>query len=98
MVMMGAAVAYLVGAIPFVGTLNRGPIAWLFLLLLPLPLWLIAAFHRQPRAGSTTRGSSVPGGRSMPPLESRDNPISKNQEGSDPTVGRLVVDVGPEAV
>jgi hypothetical protein len=32
MVMMGVAVAYLVGAIPFVGNLSQGPFAWLFLL------------------------------------------------------------------
>jgi hypothetical protein len=59
MVMMGAAVAYLVGAIPFVGTLNRGPIAWLFLLLLPLPLWLIAAFHSLIALNAMSHGISV---------------------------------------
>jgi hypothetical protein len=59
MVMMGVAVAYLVGAIPFVGNLSRGPSAWLFLLLLPIPLWLIVAFHSLITLNAMSHGISV---------------------------------------
>jgi hypothetical protein len=59
MAMMGVAVVYLVGAIPFVGDLSRGPIAWLFLLLLLIPLWLIAAFHSLMTLNAMSHGISV---------------------------------------
>jgi hypothetical protein len=59
MVMMGVAVAYLVGAIPFVDKVSRGPIAWLFVLLLPVPLWLIAAFHSLMTLNAMSHGISV---------------------------------------
>jgi hypothetical protein len=59
MAMMGIAVAYLIGAIPFVGNLSHGPIAWLFLLLLPIPLWLIAAFHSLMALNAMSHGISV---------------------------------------
>lgn len=69
MVMMGVAVTYVVGAIPFVGNLSRpaittsalasSEVAWLFLLLLPIPLWLIAAFHSLITLNAMTHGISV---------------------------------------
>src|SRR5205814_8417463 len=59
MVMMGVAVAYLVGAVPFVGSLGHTPIGWLFLLLLPVPLWLIAAFHSLMTLNAMSHGISV---------------------------------------
>jgi hypothetical protein len=59
MAMMGIAVAYLVGAIPFVGNLSHGPIPWLFLLLLPIPLWLIVAFHSLITLNAMSHGISV---------------------------------------
>jgi hypothetical protein len=59
MVMMGVAVAYLVGAIPFVGNFNQGQFDWLFLLLLPIPLWLIAAFHSLMTLNAMSHGISV---------------------------------------
>jgi hypothetical protein len=59
MAMMGIAVAYLIGAIPFVGNLGHGPIGWLFLLLLPFPLWLIAAFHSLMTLNAMSHGISV---------------------------------------
>jgi hypothetical protein len=58
-VMMGVAVTYLVGAIPFVGNLSHGPFAWLFLLLLPIPVWLIAAFHSLMTLNAMSHGISV---------------------------------------
>src|ERR1017187_4803676 len=58
-VMMGVAVAYLVGAIPFVGNLSHGPFAWLFLVLLPFPLWLIIAFHSLMTINAMSHGISV---------------------------------------
>lgn len=59
MAMMAAAVAYLVGAIPFVGDLSGKPSGWLFLLLLPMPLWLIAAFHSLMTLNAMSHGISV---------------------------------------
>jgi hypothetical protein len=59
MAMMGIAVAYLVGAIPFVDKITTGPIPWLFLLLLPMPLWLIAAFHSLMTLNAMSHGISV---------------------------------------
>jgi len=56
---MGVAVAYLVGAIPFVRKISEGPIPWLFLLLLPFPLWLIVAFHSLITLNAMTHGVSV---------------------------------------
>jgi hypothetical protein len=63
MVMMGVAAAYLVGAIPFVDKLSQGggarPFDWLFLLLLPSPLWLIVAFHSLITLNAMSHGISV---------------------------------------
>lgn len=59
MAMMGVAVAYLVGAIPFVRKISEGPIPWLFLLLLPFPLWLIVAFHSLITLNAMSHGISV---------------------------------------
>jgi len=59
MAMMGIAVAYLVAAIPFVDNLSHGPFGWLFLLLLPFPLWLIAAFHSLMTLNAMSHGISV---------------------------------------
>lgn len=59
MVMMGVAVAYLIGAIPFVGSLSEGPTARLFLPLLPFPLWLIVAFHSLMTLTAMSHGVSV---------------------------------------
>jgi hypothetical protein len=59
MAMMGIAVTYLIGAIPFVGNLSHGPIAWLFLLLLPMPVWLIVAFHSLMTLNAMSHGISV---------------------------------------
>jgi hypothetical protein len=62
MVMMGVAVAYLFGAIPVMSNLMRdGPaeIVWAFLLLLPIPLWLIVAFHSLVTLNAMTHGISV---------------------------------------
>jgi hypothetical protein len=59
MVMMGVAVAYLVGAMPFVVNISHGPNARLFLLLLPIPLWLIAAFHSLMTLNAMSHGISV---------------------------------------
>jgi hypothetical protein len=41
MAMMAVALAYLVGAVSFVGKLSDGSTPWFFLLLLPFPLWLV---------------------------------------------------------
>src|ERR1700741_2128817 len=63
MVMMGIAVAYLVGAIPFLDKLSQGvggrPLDWLFLVLLPGPLWLIVAFHSLITVNAMSHGVSV---------------------------------------
>lgn len=59
MALMGIAVAYLVFAIPSVGTLSRTPHGWVFLILLPVPLWLIAAFHSLITLNSMNHGVSV---------------------------------------
>lgn len=59
MVMMGAAVAYLVGALPFAAKLSEGPIPRLSLCLLPAPLWLIIAFHSLITLNAMSHGISV---------------------------------------
>jgi len=59
MAMMGIAVTYLIGAIPLIGNLSHGPIAWLFLLLLPVPVWLIVAFHSLMTVNAMSHGISV---------------------------------------
>ena len=59
MAMMGVAVAYLVGAIPFVHKISEGPMPWLFLLLLPTPLWLVVAFHSLITLNAMSHGISV---------------------------------------
>jgi len=59
MAMMGIAVSYVVGAIAFLGTPSRGPMPWLFLLLLPIPLWLIVAFHSLMTLNAMSHGISV---------------------------------------
>lgn len=59
--MLGFAVAYLVWAMPFVGTLtlSHEPTAKLFLVLLPFPLWLISAFHSLMTLNAMSHGISV---------------------------------------
>src|ERR1019366_7491705 len=59
MAMMGIAVGYLVAAIPFVDKFSDGPFGWLFLPLLPFPLWLIAAFHSLVTLNAMSHGISV---------------------------------------
>ncbi|GEM_PF-3299843 len=59
MAMMGLAVAYLIGAIPFVTSLSHGPMGWLFVLLLPTPLWLVVAFHSLITLNAMSHGISV---------------------------------------
>jgi hypothetical protein len=59
MAMMGAAVVYLVGAIPFLGTLSNGPAAKLSLCLVPAPLWLVVAFHSLITLNAMMHGVSV---------------------------------------
>jgi hypothetical protein len=59
MAMMGVAVAYLVGAIGFLGSIRQGPLAWVFLLLLPMPLWIIIAFHSRITLNAMSHGISV---------------------------------------
>lgn len=59
MAMMGIAVAYLIGAIPFVTSLSHGPMGWLFVLLLPMPLWLVVAFHSLITLNAMSHGISV---------------------------------------
>lgn len=59
MALMGIAVAYLVFAIPSVATLSSRPHAWVFLILLPVPLWLIAAFHSLITLNAMSHGVSV---------------------------------------
>lgn len=62
MAMMGVAVAYLVGAIPFVEKLAHQPfepLAWLFLLIIPIPLWLVAAFQSLMTLNAMSHGISV---------------------------------------
>lgn len=61
-VLIGSAVAYvayLAGAIPFVGNPSHGPISWLFLLLLPTPLWVIAALHSLMTITAISHGISI---------------------------------------
>ena len=59
MVMMGAAVAYLLGAVPLLSSLSHGPFPWLFLSLLPFPLWLVMAFHSLITLNAMSHGISV---------------------------------------
>lgn len=59
MAMMGIAVLYLVSILPFIGKFGEGPIGWLFLLLLPIPLWLIVAFHSLITLNAMSHGISV---------------------------------------
>ena len=59
MAMMGIAVSYVVGAIAFLGNPGHGPMPWPFLLLLPIPLWLIAAFHSLMTLTAMRHGISV---------------------------------------
>jgi hypothetical protein len=59
MAMMGIAAAYLVGATPFVATIGKGPLGWVFLLLLPMPLWIIVAFHSLITLNAMSHGVSV---------------------------------------
>src|ERR1035438_8804461 len=58
MAMMGIGVTYVVGAIAFLGNPSRGPMPWLFLLLLPIPLWLIVAFHSLMALNAMSHGIS----------------------------------------
>jgi hypothetical protein len=58
MAMMGIAAAYLIGATGFVATNKQGPLPWPFLLLLPMPLWIIA-FHSLITLCAMNHGVSV---------------------------------------
>jgi hypothetical protein len=59
MALMGLAVAYLVFAIPSVRSLSTGPYACIFLLLLPVPLWIVVAFHSLITLNAMSHGVSV---------------------------------------
>ena len=59
MAMMVTAGAYLVGALQYMGKLNGEPNSGLFLLLLPIPLWLIAAFLSLVTLNAMSHGISV---------------------------------------
>jgi hypothetical protein len=59
MALMGVAVAYLVGAVPFIGTLQHVSFGWIFVLLLPMPLWLVIAFHSLITLNAMSHGISV---------------------------------------
>ena len=59
MAMMGVAVAYLIGAMPFVRSLSQEPMGWLLLLLLPIPLWLVVAFHSLITFNAMTHAISI---------------------------------------
>jgi hypothetical protein len=59
MAMMGVAVAYIVGTITFVVNTNNELYYGLFLLLLPIPLWLVAAYHSLMTLNAMSHGISV---------------------------------------
>lgn len=59
MAMMGLALAYLLGAILKVPELSHVSFGWLFLLLLPIPLWLVIAFHSLMTLNAMSHGISV---------------------------------------
>jgi len=59
MAMMGIAVAYLVGAGPFVDGLSHRTLGWLFVLLLPITLWLILAYQSLIALNAMSHGISV---------------------------------------
>ena len=57
--MMALALAYLVGAMPFVEGLGHAPNAKLSLVMLPIPLWLVIAFHSLMTLNAMSHGMSV---------------------------------------
>jgi hypothetical protein len=57
--LMALALAYLVGAMPFVEELGHAPNAKLSLVLLPIPLWLVIAFHSLMTLNAMSHGMSV---------------------------------------
>ena len=57
--LMALALAYLVGAMPFVEELGHAPNAKLSLVLLPIPLWLVIAFHSLMTLNAMSHGISV---------------------------------------
>ena len=59
MAMMALAVTYLVWAMPFVEQLGQAPHAKLSLVLLPIPLWLVIAFHSLIALNAMRHGISV---------------------------------------
>ena len=59
MVMMGVAVTYVVGAVPWVRSLSEAPVGWLLILLLPVPLLLVVAFHSLMTLNAMSHGISV---------------------------------------
>jgi hypothetical protein len=59
MALMGIAITYIVFAVPSVDSLSSKPHAWVFLILLPTPLWLIAAFHSLITLNAMSHGVSV---------------------------------------
>jgi hypothetical protein len=59
MALMGLGVAYLVGAIGTADKYGTASLPWSAVLLLPLPLWLIAAFNSLMTLNSMSHGVSV---------------------------------------
>jgi hypothetical protein len=59
MAMMGIGAAYIVGAVGFVDEFGSSSFPWLAVLLVPLPLWLIAAFHSLLTLNGMMHGVSV---------------------------------------
>lgn len=59
MAMMGIGAAYLAAMIPITDKFGVGPLNWLIVLLLPCPLWLIAAFHSLMTLNAMSHGVSV---------------------------------------
>lgn len=59
MAMMGAGVAYLVAMVSVVQNLGGPSLSWRVALVLPFPLWLIAAFHSLITLNAMSHGVSV---------------------------------------
>lgn len=59
MAMMGIGAAYLVGVVTLADRYGSSPLTWNVVLLLPLPLWLIAAFHSLITLNAMIHGVSI---------------------------------------
>ncbi len=59
MAMMGIGAAYLVGVVTLVDKYGTSPLTWDVVVLLPIPLWLIAAFHSLITLNAMSHGVSV---------------------------------------